>query len=106
MRPGSATSVGQADLPTGKAFVTWARRRPIPPAIQLVLRGIEWMRRTERLPVVEPSITGNRHLLEVLGNAAFDGSLTVARSSIETMGRLVTRPRADDTADTRPGPGR
>jgi DNA replication protein DnaC len=68
-----------------------------PAATQQALRTLEWIRRAENLAVVGPSGTGKSHLLEALGHAAIDDGLTVAWFTIETLGRLVTRHRADDS---------
>jgi DNA replication protein DnaC len=48
--------------------------------------------------VVGPSGTGKSHLLEALGHVAIDDGLTVAWFTIETLGQLVTRYRADNSA--------
>lgn len=90
----------RARFPSGKTFDDW---RPdassITPATQQALRTLEWIRRAENLAVVGPSGTGKSHLLEALGNAAIDDGLTVSWFTIETLGALVTRHRADDTVD-------
>jgi DNA replication protein DnaC len=88
----------RAGFPTGKTFDTWRETASsIPPPTQQALRTLEWVRRAENLAVVGPSGTGKSHLLEALGNAAIDDDLTVAWFTIESLGRLVTRHRADDT---------
>lgn len=88
----------RAGFPTGKTFESWHETAStIPPATQQALRTLEWVRRAENLAVVGPSGTGKSHLLEALGNAAIDDGLTGAWFTIETLGRLVTRHRADDT---------
>jgi DNA replication protein DnaC len=88
----------RAGFPTGKTFESW---RPdastISPSTQQALRTLEWIRRAENLAVVGPSGTGKSHLLEALGNTAIDDGLTVAWFTIESLGRLVTRHRADDS---------
>lgn len=88
----------RAAFPTGKTFDTWRdASSTIPAATQQALRTLEWIRRAENLAVVGPSGTGKSHLLEALGNAAIDDGLTVAWFDIESLGRLVTRHRADDS---------
>jgi DNA replication protein DnaC len=88
----------RAEFPTGKTFDSWREgSSSIPPATQQALRTLEWIRRAENLAVVGPSGTGKSHLLEALGNAAIDDGLTVAWFTVETLGQLVRRHRADDT---------
>lgn len=88
----------KAGFPAGKTFDTWHEgASSIPPATQHSLRTLEWLRRGENLAVVGPSGTGKSHLLEALGHAAIDDGLTVAWFTIEALGRLVARHRADDT---------
>jgi DNA replication protein DnaC len=88
----------RAGFPTGNTFDTWRdTASTIPPSTQQALRTLEWIRRAENLAVVGPSGTGKSHLLEALGNAAIDDGLTVAWFGIESLGRLVTRHRADDS---------
>jgi len=93
-----ATRRRQAGFPTGKTLDTWRESASsIPPATQQALRNLEGIRRAENLAVVGPSGTGKSHLLEALGNAAIDDGLTVAWFTVETLGQLVRRHRADDT---------
>ena len=88
----------RAGFPAGKTFDTWRETAStITPATQQALRGLEWIRRGENLAVVGPSGTGKSHLLEALGHAAINDGLTVAWFTIETLGQLVTRHRADDS---------
>ncbi len=88
----------RAGFPAGKTFDSW---RPdastVPAATQQALRTLEWIRRAENLAVVGPSGTGKSHLLEALGQAAIDDGLTVAWFTVETLGHIVARHRADDT---------
>lgn len=88
----------RAGFPSGKTFESW---RPdastIPPPTQQALRTLEWIGRGENLAVVGPSGTGKSHLLEALGQAAIDDGMTVAWFTVETLGQLVARHRADDT---------
>ena len=88
----------RAGFPAGKTFDTWHESAStITPATQQALRTLEWIRRGENLAVVGPSGTGKSHLLEALGHAAIDDGLTVAWFTIESLGQLVTRHRADDS---------
>jgi DNA replication protein DnaC len=88
----------RAGFPTGKTFDTWDEQATsIPAATQQALRTLEWIRRRENLAVVGPSGTGKSHLLEALGHAAIDDGLTVSWFTIETLGQLITRHRADNT---------
>jgi DNA replication protein DnaC len=88
----------RAGFPTGKTFDAWNEKASsIPAATQQALRTLEWIRRAENLAVVGPSGTGKSHLLEALGHAAIDDGLTVSWFTIESLGQLVTRHRADDT---------
>jgi len=88
----------RARFPNGKTFESW---RPdastIPTPTQQALKTLEWIRRSENVAVVGPSGTGKSHLLEALGNAAIDDGLTVAWFTIEGLGQLIVRHRADDT---------
>jgi DNA replication protein DnaC len=88
----------RAGFPSNKTFESWHEASSsIPTATQQALRTLEWIERSENLAVVGPSGTGKSHLLEALGHAAIDDGRTVAWFTIETLGRLVARHRADDT---------
>ena len=88
----------RAGFPAGKTFESWHEAASsIPTATQQALRTLEWIDRGENLAVVGPSGTGKSHLLEALGHAAIDDGRTVAWFTIESLGRLVARHRADDT---------
>jgi len=88
----------KAGFPAGKTFETWHETASsIPAATQQALRTLEWIERGENLAVVGPSGTGKSHLLEALGHTAIDDGHTVAWFTIEGLGRLVARHRADDT---------
>ena len=88
----------RAGFPAGKTFETWHETASsIPTATQQALRTLEWIDRSENLAVVGPSGTGKSHLLEALGHAAINDGRTVAWFTIESLGRLVARHRADDT---------
>jgi DNA replication protein DnaC len=58
---------------------------------------LEWIDRHENLVVCGPSGTGKSHLLEALGHAAINNGAHVHWFSLETLGGLIHRHRADDT---------
>ncbi len=88
----------QANFPAGKTFEVWDEHRcSIPIPTQQALRTLEWVDRHENLSVCGPSGTGKSHLCEALGQLAVDTGRTVAWFSIEELGALVRRHRADDS---------
>ena len=88
----------QANFPAGKTFHVWDETRcSIPTATQHALRTLEWVDRRENLCVCGPSGTGKSHFSEALGQLAIDTGRTVAWFSIEELGALIRRHRADDT---------
>jgi DNA replication protein DnaC len=87
-----------AGFPTGKTFDTWDETvSSIPTPTQRSLATLEWIDRHENLVVCGPSGTGKSHLLEALGHAAINHGAHVYWFSLETLGGLVHRHRADDT---------
>lgn len=87
-----------AGFPTGKTFDTWdSSVSSIPEPTQRSLATLEWVQRAENLVVCGPSGTGKSHLLEALGHAAVDQGCHVSWFSLEALGALVRRHRADDT---------
>src|SRR5690349_2501794 len=87
-----------ANFPAGKTFEVWDEQRcSIPAATQQALRTLEWVDRHENLCVCGPSGTGKSHFCEALGQLAIDTGRTVAWFSIEELGALVRRHRADDS---------
>lgn len=87
-----------AGFPTGKTFDTWDPSvSSIPEPTQRSLATLEWIQRAENLVVCGPSGTGKSHLLEALGHAAVEDGAHVSWFSLETLGVLVRRHRADDT---------
>lgn len=88
----------QANFPAGKTFAVWDETRcSIPSATQQALRSLEWIDRHENLCICGPSGTGKSHFCEALGQLAIDSGRTVAWFSIEDLGALVRRHRADDS---------
>jgi DNA replication protein DnaC len=88
----------RANFPAGKTFAAWDETRcSIPAATQSALRALEWIDRRENLCVCGPSGTGKSHFCEALGQLAIDSGRTVAWFSIDDLGALVRRHRADDS---------
>src|SRR5215218_5324087 len=97
-----ASSIGirraAAGFPTGKTFDTWDEpTSSIPTPTQRSLRTLEWIGHHENLVVCGPSGTGKSHLLEALGHAAINQGAHVHWFSLETLGTLIHRHRADDS---------
>ena len=88
-----------AGFPTGKTFESWDETvSSIPDPTQRALRTLEWVQRSENLVVCGPSGTGKTHFLEALGQACVDNGHKVSWFSLEDLGGLIARHRADDTA--------
>ena len=97
-RSALATRRAAAAFPTGKTFAAWqAGSSSIPAPIQSALRTLEWVGRRENLVVCGPSGTGKTFLLEALGQQAVEAGLKVAWFTLEDLGVLLRRHRADDT---------
>jgi DNA replication protein DnaC len=97
-RSALATRRARAGFPTGKTFAAWdPELSSIPAPTQQALRTLEWVHRRENLIVCGPAGTGKTFLLEALGQQAVDAGLHVAWFSLESLGVLVRRHRADDT---------
>src|SRR3954453_21861495 len=87
-----------AGFPTGKTFDTWDETvSSVPAPTQRSLTSLEWIDRHENLVVCGPSGTGKSHLLEALGHAAINQGAPVHWFSLETLGTLIHRHRADDS---------
>lgn len=87
-----------AGFPTGKTFDAWQdSASSIPPPTQQALRTLEWVHRRENLVVCGPSGTGKTFFLEALGQHAVEQGLRVAWFTLEDLGLLLRRHRADDT---------
>lgn len=87
-----------AGFPTGKTFDAWDETiSSIPAPTQRALRSLEWLERHENVVVCGPSGTGKSHFLEALGHAAIDHGAHVTWFSLEALGQLVRRGRADDS---------
>src|SRR5207245_11499587 len=63
----------------------------------MALRTLEWIGRRENLVICGPSGTGKTFWLESLGQLAVEAGLKVAWFSLEDLGVLVRRHRADDS---------
>ena len=97
-----ASSIGTrrkaAGFPTGKTFDAWTEQTSsIPLPTQAALRTLEWVANHENLVICGPSGTGKSHFLEALGHAAVDNGAHVLWFSLEQLGNVVRRHRADDT---------
>jgi len=87
-----------AGFPTGKTFDAWDETiSSIPAPTQRALRTLEWIERHENIVVCGPSGTGKSHFLEALGHAAIDHGAHVSWFSLEQLGQVVRRGRADDS---------
>jgi DNA replication protein DnaC len=97
-RSSLATRRARAGFPTGKTFDAWEERlSSIPAPTQSALRSLEWIDRRENLVVCGPAGTGKTFLLEALGQAAVEAGKQVAWFTLEGLGVLVRRCRADDS---------
>ena len=97
-RSSTATRRAAAAFPTGKTFDVWdPKLSSIPAPTQNALRTLEWIGRRENLVVCGPSGTGKTMFLEALGQAAVDAGRRVAWFTLESLGVLVRRHRADDS---------
>ena len=97
-RSALATRRAAAGFPTGKTFDAWdPAASSIPAPTQNALRTLEWVGRRENLVVCGPSGTGKTFLLEALGQQAVETGLRVAWFTLEDLGVLLRRHRADDT---------
>jgi DNA replication protein DnaC len=97
-RSALATRRATAGFPTGKTFGAWdPSLSSIPAPTQQALRTLEWVTRRENLVVCGPSGTGKTFLLEALGQQAVEQGLRVAWFTLEDLGVLLRRHRADDT---------
>lgn len=97
-RSSTATRRAAAGFPTGKTFDVWdPKLSSIPGPTQSALRTLEWIGRRENLVVCGPSGTGKTMFLEALGQTAVDAGRRVAWFTLESLGVLVRRHRADDS---------
>jgi DNA replication protein DnaC len=97
-RSALATRRKAAAFPTGKTFEAWdPTSSSIPAPTQTSLRTLEWVRRRENLVVCGPSGTGKTFFLEALGQTAVEVGMKVAWFTLEDLGVLVRRHRADDS---------
>jgi len=97
-RSSTATRLAAAGFPAGKTFDAWdPALSSIAAPTQAALRTLEWIGRRENLVVCGPSGTGKTMFLEALGHDAVAAGHKVAWFSLETLGILVRRHRADDS---------
>lgn len=97
-RSALATRRVRAAFPTGKTFDAWEESlSSIPVATQSALRTLEWLDRRENLVVCGPAGTGKTFLLEALGQRAVEAGKHVAWFTLEGLGVLIRRHRADDS---------
>lgn len=97
-RANLATRRKRASFPAGKTFGDWDETASsIPRPTQDALKTLEWVTRRENLCVCGPSGTGKSHFSEALGQAAVEAGMAVMWFTIEDLGVLVRRHRADDS---------
>ena len=97
-RSALATRRMAAGFPTGKTFDVWQpTASSISQPTQQALRTLEWVHRRENLVVCGPSGTGKTFFLEALGQHSVEQGLRVAWFTLEDLGQLLRRHRADDT---------
>ncbi len=97
-RSALATRRAAAAFPTGKTFAAWDQAlSSIPAPTQAALRTLEWIGRRENLVVCGPAGTGKTFFLEAVGQAAVEAGMHVAWFTLEALGVLVRRHRADDS---------
>jgi DNA replication protein DnaC len=97
-RSSLATRRARAAFPTGKTFDAWDENlSSLPVATQSALRTLEWIDRRENLVVCGPAGTGKTFMLEALGQSAVEAGKHVAWFTLEALGVLVRKHRADDS---------
>jgi IstB-like ATP binding protein len=97
-RSSRATRRASAGFPTGKTFAAWDEQASsIPAPTQAALRTLERVGRRENLVVCGPSGTGKTFFLQALGQLVVQAGSKVAWFSLESLGALVRRHRADDS---------
>lgn len=97
-RSSLATRRARAAFPTGKTFEAWDEKlSSLPVATQSALKTLEWIDRRENLVVCGPAGTGKTFMLEALGQAAVEAGKHVAWFTLEALGVLVRKHRADDS---------
>ncbi|HEU5003241.1 MAG TPA: IS21-like element helper ATPase IstB [Actinomycetota bacterium] len=97
-RSAATTRASAAGFPTGKTFSSWDEAAcSIALPTQAALRTLEWVGRAENLVVCGPSGTGKSFFLEALGHTAVEAGHRVSWFSLESLGAMVRRCRADDS---------
>lgn len=88
----------RAGFPAGKTFGDWDEQESsIPRPTQDAIKTLEWVQRKENFCICGPSGTGKSHFCEALGQTAIEAGLSVTWFTIEDLGALVRRHRADDS---------
>jgi len=97
-RSALATRRAAAGFPTGKTFEAWsAEASSIPATTQQALRTLEWVHRRETSSCAAPPGPVRRSCSRPLGQHAVEHGLKVAWFTLEDLGILLRRHRADDT---------
>ena len=65
---------------------------------QRALKTLEWLERRENVVACGPAGTGKSHFLEALAHLAIARGYKASWFSLEELGRLIKRSRADDSA--------
>ena len=87
-----------AALPSGKTFDSWDESiSSIAAPTQRALQTLEWLERGENLVIYGASGTGKSHFLEALAHRAIDNGYKASWFSVEALGQLLRRHRADNS---------
>lgn len=98
-RSSQAMRLKAANLPSGKTFASWDEQlSSIPSPTQRSLKTLEWIERRENVVACGPAGTGKSHFLEALCHLAIERGYRASWFSLEELGRLIRRSRADDSA--------
>lgn len=85
-------------VPAGKTLHDWDQQAScIPRPTQGALTSLESVTRRENVYICGPSGTGKSHFCQALSHAAVEAGMTVAWFTIEDLGALVRRHRANDS---------
>ena len=87
-----------AGFPSGKTFASWDEDiSSIPAPTQRALKTLEWLERGENVVVYGASGTGKSHFLEALAHRAIESGFKASWFSLESLGQLLRRHRADNS---------